>query len=68
MLILRIVGYYYMVDGVAHIESDLTKFALNIEIYMPFINIEHLYRELLRGAPDSSTDKKSSLKVRKDHR
>src|SRR6218665_282653 len=34
-----------------------------------FIHIEHLYsassRELFRGAPDSSTAKKSSLKVRK---
>jgi len=34
-----------------------------------FIHIEHLYsassRELLRGAPNSSTAKKSSLKVRK---
>ena len=35
-----------------------------------FIRIEHLYsassRELLRGAPDSSTAKKSSLKVREN--
>ena len=35
-----------------------------------FIHIEHLYsassRELLRDAPDSSTAKKSSLKVRKN--
>ena len=34
-----------------------------------FIHTEHLYtassRELLRGAPDSSTAKKSSLKLRK---
>ena len=34
-----------------------------------FIYTEHLYsassRELLRGAPDSSTAKKSSLKLRK---
>src|SRR6218665_2177589 len=37
-----------------------------------FIHIEHLYstssRELLRGAPDRSTAKKSSLKVRKKRR
>ena len=37
-----------------------------------FIHIEHLYsassRELLRGAPDFSTAKKSSLKVRKKRR
>jgi len=35
-----------------------------------FIHIEHLYsassRKLLRGAPDSSTTKKSSLKVRRN--
>ena len=35
-----------------------------------FIHIEHLYRassrELLRGASDSSTAKKSSLKLRKN--
>ena len=35
-----------------------------------FIHTEHLYsassRELLRGAPDSSTAKKSSLKLRKN--
>ena len=37
-----------------------------------FIHIEHLYsapsRKLLRGAPNSSTAKKNSLKVRKEHR
>jgi len=37
-----------------------------------FIHIEHLYsassRELLRGAPDSSTAKRSSLKVGKKRR
>src|ERR1043165_6544156 len=37
-----------------------------------FIHIKHLYsapsRKLLRGAPDSSTAKKSSFKVRKEHR
>src|SRR5688572_5134120 len=36
-----------------------------------FIHIEHLYsapsRKLLRGAPDSSTPKKNSLKGRKEH-
>jgi len=37
-----------------------------------FIHTEHLYsassRELLRGAPDSSTAKRSSLKLRKKRR
>src|SRR6218665_3853333 len=37
-----------------------------------FIHTDHLYsassRELLRGAPDSSTAKKSSLKLRKQRR
>jgi len=37
-----------------------------------FIHIAHLYsassRELLRGAPDSSTAKKRSLKLRKKRR
>ena len=43
---------------------------LDILFIHSFIHIEHLYsassRELLRGAPDYSTAKKSSLKVRKN--
>ena len=45
---------------------------LTIIFIHSFINIDHLYsafsRELLRGAPDSSTAKKSSLKVGKNRR
>ena len=58
--------------------NDLTKnyekfcrIKKNIFIHS-FIHIEHLYsassRELLRSAPDSSTAKKSSLKLRKKRR
>src|SRR6218665_3439249 len=44
----------------------------NFSFIHSFIHTEHLYsassRELLRGAPDSSTAKKSSLKLRKKRR
>ena len=45
---------------------------MNSEYIHSFIHTEHLYsassRELLRGAPDSSTAKKISLKLRKKRR
>src|SRR6218665_2094391 len=56
-------------------ERTKTKFCLSVLLVYfihSFIHTEHLYsassRELLRGAPDSSMDKKSSLKLRKKHK
>jgi len=50
-----------------HVESECMMFNL---IWHSFIHTEHLHsassRELLRGAPDSSTAKKSSLNLRKN--
>src|SRR6218665_554156 len=60
---------WIITSGVAF--SSFLYFVFIIIMYIhSFIHTEHLYsassRELLRGAPDSSTAKKSSLKLRKN--
>src|SRR6218665_2019168 len=59
-------------SNITFIANQSTLFCLTHSFIHSFIHTEHLYsassRELLRGAPDSSTAKKSSLKLRKKRR